>query len=362
MTSSPNRWNSGTQDWHDGAGGVQYFGTSGENGGEIPLDARQILSQELHPAPRRNFGSILLLVVALVVFALIYFGVKALIGPKSPPAFQDLGAGVSNAEGLRGNLSARWVGRVEYQLKFQALNSYENRAFSYVVAHPPHPYSFHIRLLDSTGFTLCSKEIVFPANPARIEVTPSPFPELVPKPSGSSTAGQSAAQAGKGMQQPSNKGTDIFQDQVGDDGQISAFTAQGTLPCTAAQYRQFNYWDFSSNFPTLSQQRAIANAPRIAAERKAAAEREALRRKYEREHPSAFYLSGDTNVNYFDSTSGVMEVGSGQRFRILNEGNTAIANKWANDNIQVQYKCDQFAACQLSDGSAAGTIRAKSVP
>ena len=113
--------------------------------------------------------------------ALIYFGVTALTGPKGPPPFQDLGAGISSADGLRGDLTTRWVGHPEYQLKFQALNPYRDWAFSYVVAHPPRRLSFHIRLLDSTGFVLCSKEIVFPDGPARVEVIAVPFPELIPK-------------------------------------------------------------------------------------------------------------------------------------------------------------------------------------
>ena len=64
-----------------------------------------------------------------------------------------------------------------------------------------------------------------------------------------------AAEVGQGTERQFGKARDIFQDQVGDNGEISAFTAQGVLPCTAAQYKQFSYWDFSSNFPTLPQQR-----------------------------------------------------------------------------------------------------------
>ncbi len=357
MASSPQeKWNSNLQSWQSGAEHDPRFGSVVETG-EVPLDAQQLLAQELRPAPKRSLRPLILVLVGIVVFALIYFGVTALTGPKGPPQFQDLGAGVSIADGLQGNLSTRWVGRAEYQLKFQALKPYEDWAFSYVVAHPPRPLSFHIRLLDSTGFALCNKEIVFPADPSRVTVIPVPFPELIPKSSGSGAA----APGGDGMQ-AFNKGKDIFQDQIGDNGEITAFTAQGILPCTAAQYKQFSYWDFSSNFPTLAEQQAIAMAPILAAERKAAAEREALRRKLAREYHSAFFLSGDADVHSFDSTSGVVEVATGQRFRILNKGNTALANKWANDNVQVHYKCDQYATCQLSDGSTAGIIQAKSIP
>jgi hypothetical protein len=357
-SSSQEKWNSETESWHRAAESAPPFGGFEETSGEVPLDAQQLLAQELQPAPKRNLRPFVLLFVAVVVFGLIYFGVTALTSAKGPPPFQNLGAGISNAAGLRGDLSTRWVGRAEYQLKFQALNPYRDWAFSYVVAHPPRPLLFHIRLLDSTGFVLCSKEIAFPVDPSRVEVNAVPFPELIPKPSGSSTA----AQAGGGMQRPLSKGRDSFQDQVADNGEITAFAAQGVLPCTIAQYKQFSYWDFSSNFPTLSQQSAIANAPRIAAERKAAAEREALRRKLAREYHSSFFLNGDSTVSDYDSTASVLQVASGQRFRLLNKSNAGVAHSWATNGAQIHYKCDQYATCLLSAGSSSGIIQAKSIP
>ena len=360
--ASSSQWNSETQNRRNEAESFQHFGSFAGPGGEAPLDAQQLLAQEFYPAPRRNLRPLLLFLLAAVILALLYLGVTTLSAPKGPPPFQALGAGVSNVDGLRGHLATRWVKRAEYQLSFQALNPYEDSAFSYVVAHPPRPIAFHIRLLDATGFALCSKEIVFPADPSRIQVTPVPFPELIPKSLGMVQPGQPAPLTSPAALEQLAKGRDVFQEQTGDNGQITALTAQGILPCTPGQYRQFSYWDFSTDFPSLAEQQAIALAPILAAERKAAAEREALRRKLEREHPSAFYLSGDADVNYYDSTSGVVEVASGQRFRLLNKSNATLAHTWANDDVQVHYKCDQFANCQLTDGSSKGVIEAKSIP
>ena len=49
----------------------------------------------------------------------------------------------------------------------------------------------------------------------------------------------------------------MFQNLAGSDGMINAISAQGDLPCSADAYKRANYWDFSTNFPTIEEQEAL---------------------------------------------------------------------------------------------------------
>ena len=103
-----------------------------------------------------------------------------------------------------------------------------------------------MKLLDATGFAVCGKDILFPFD---------------------------AASPGE---QDRERGHDILQSSPGDDGKVMAVSAQGTLPCTAAQYKQIVYWDFSTNFPTLAEQDELMKQPAQLKARQEAQKRAAL--------------------------------------------------------------------------------------
>lgn len=232
----------------------------------------------------------------------------------TPGVFQDLGAGISNAAGLRGSLKARWQDKAaQYQLAFEPLDPLQSAGFSYVVAHPPAPLFLHLKLLDGTGFTLCGKDILFSFD-------------------------------GPGEKER-ERGQDIFQASPGDDGTVIKVTAQGTLPCTAEQYKQIVYWDFSTNFPTLAEQdELMTHVGRLNA-RQEAQRRAALRQKAQR---SAFYTEGDDRVTGYDAQRRLLQTGLGRNFLVTGSAAQSTASVWAANSALFHYRCDQRSRCVLT--------------
>jgi hypothetical protein len=131
--------------------------------------------------PAKKKPNVLLLggFAALLVFTI--FVVMTMNKPKdNTPPPGDLGPGIVAADGLRGHLETRWdgnakTGRLVYKLQIVPMEDRWGAGFSHVVSSPPLPMSVNIRLLDSTGFALCGKEIDFPfdAQSAAVPVTVS---------------------------------------------------------------------------------------------------------------------------------------------------------------------------------------------
>src|SRR5579871_826940 len=198
---------------------------------------------------------------ALAAFAI--FVLMTVNKPKdNTPPPGDLGPGIIAVDGLRGHLETRWdgnakTGRLVYKLQIEPMEDRWGAGFSRAIKTPPLPMAVNIRLLDSTGFALCGKEIDFPfdAQNAAPQVT---LPAVGPNGKKLTAAQRSAAmQAARqnainGMQAAEatrEKGKDLFQNQTTADGQIAAVNAQGALPCSPDQYRKVDYWDITSNFP-----------------------------------------------------------------------------------------------------------------
>ena len=119
------------------------------------------------------------------------------------------------------------------------------------------PMSVNIRLLDSTGFALCGKEVDFRFDPqhAEVPVTVSPVGpngkklSLAERNAAVEAARQSQITQMQAAEVTREQGKDLFQNQTADDGQVTAINAQGCLPCSPDQYKRANYWDFNTNFP-----------------------------------------------------------------------------------------------------------------
>lgn len=261
---------------------------------------------------------LILLIVVLAAAAGLFALVSARKGSSAASVpFQDLGAGISNPTGLKGNLQARWQGgAAQYQLKLLPMNPRQSAGFSFVAANPPAPLFIHVKLLDRTGFTLCSKDVFFPSDPA------SPG------------------------EQKREHGHDVFQDTTGDDGKIAAVNAQGTLPCTPDQYKQVVYWDFSTNFPTLAGQDELMNRVSLLKARQKAAARAVLQRKNSQK--SAFYSEGDDRVTGYDASRSVLQTRLGRNFFVSRSGEQLVASQWAANSALFHYKCDQRSRCLLT--------------
>jgi hypothetical protein len=319
-----------------------------------------------------------LVIVGLLLLAVAVAAVLVLNRPKpaDTPAPGDMGPGVSAASGLRGHLVTQWTGdarsgKLQYQLRVEPLQFSQAQGFSLVNAKPPGPYSMNIRLLDATGFALCGKEILFHYDPTK-SMPPSPS---VPASKGkkSDVAARIAAehaareadiQHAQTAEADRERGKDIFENQAGADGLISAVNAQGDLPCSADLYKRANYWDFTTTFPSVAEQDALRD-PRAAAQAKRDTMAEegqsgAARRKPAPKKPlSAFYIQGDDRASSFDHRRGVLEAEGGKSFLILAAAERSTASHWANNYSLIHYKCDQQAVCALTVAGGLSAVHAR---
>jgi hypothetical protein len=362
--------NLGKQKWSNEAGG--WVEDSGEEPEISELDepspAPPLAPRPPRPATRgfdsvtmQRFPQIAMLLLGAGILAIIILAVMMFNKPTSTaPAFQDLGPGVSNVAGLKGHLVTRWQKGVQYQLKFEPLFGIYNAGFTFTVGHPPEPLWVNIRLLDSTGYAVCGKQIEFQFNPAHTNIDISRAhkhgAKVVPVSAHSVGVPSSSARA----QQKTAATTDSFQNVLGDDGQIASVYAQGILPCTEAQYKKFYYWDFSTNFPSLAQQEALMKAPAIAADR-AAAVASAAQRQREARSPH-YFVEGDAMVRDFNNSTATLESGAGQSFIVVKTTEYPTANSWAESSAQIHYKCDTLANCLLTRAGDGRIVNARSIP
>lgn len=279
------------------------------------------------PAKARPAPPPALLFVVLGVLGIVGLGVFLAARSKSaaaPQPFQDLGAGISNATGLRGSLQARWQGNAaQYQIKFEPIDPLQSAGFSYVVANPPAPLSIHVKLLDATGFAVCGKDILFPFD------------------------------AGSTDEQSRERGQDVFQSVLGDDGKVAAVTAQGSLPCTPGQYKQIVYWDLTTNFPTLAEQDDLMNHTAELKAKQEAQKRAALQRK--KTPRSAYYTEGDDKATGFDAARRILQTGLGRSLLVSGAGQ-ATAAAWAANGALFHYRCDQRSHCVLTHAGGASSL------
>jgi hypothetical protein len=274
----------------------------------------------------------------------------------NPTGPYDLGSITSSAVGLKGHLYTKWDKNLQYRLSFEPTASEQLQGFDAAVESSPHPLSIGIQLTDAQGFVLCSKDILIKfdsrnAEPmegqAEADKTP-PDPQLQ-----SSQATLAEAQEGAREQ-----GKDIFQNQLGPNGQVVSISAQGELPCTASAYESAITWNFTPNFPSVSEQEALihhidektanagTNSPAAIAARRRAAARAAAN------PPPKFYIEGEDAIVDYDTVSGIISTRGGKTFTIDRTGTEAASLKGRDFPLHVHYRCDQFGACTLYSAGA----------
>ena len=361
----------GRQKWSSETGGW-VEGIEEELKSFEPIDAQPEQKPHSSRASRsstRGFDSVTMQRLPQVALVLLGAGIVAagifavlmLTKPSTASVpFQDLGPGVSDVAGLKGHMVTRWQKDVQYELKFEPLFAIYGSGFAYTVGHPPTTLWINLRLLDSTGYALCSKQIAFRPGAARTNVDLA----LLQQPAARilNVSATSPSATGSGRQAPSRAGQDpdTFQNVIGDDGQISSVYVQGVLPCTEAQYKKFNYWDFTTNFPSVEQQDALMKAPGIARARAAAAARAAQKQREARS--PHYFVEGDTSVRAYDAATATLEGGSGQRFIVVKKVELPTANAWAQNNAQIHYKCDTLSNCMLTRAGDGRIVNTRSIP
>ena len=273
-----------------------------------------------------GFLIVLLGLVVLAAGAVLVLSQKGLKSAKAASDTDDLGSGIANASGLRGHLVTRWQGKTQYMLKIEPIDPRDADRFASVTAHPSKPIAINIRLLDSSGFALCGKEIVLPYE-AKNEVQ--------------------------------TNGADVFTNILGSDGKVEALWAQGELPCSPDQYQRFDYWDLSTNFPTLAEQdQSLGHRQKNVDSQQTALEaRASARRRLVVKKPlSTFYIEGDDRITSYEPTRGLLVAGPGRSFVIDRKGDQATVADWATDSSLIHFKCDQHANCALRTASGSNVI------
>jgi hypothetical protein len=162
----------------------------------------------------------------------------------------------------------------------------------------------------------------------------------------------------RAQEQARESGKDVFQDIAGTDGRVEALWSQGVLPCSPDQYARFDYWDISTNFPTIAEQQQLLNwkAGPSKEEIAAAKEREASQRKTAKKLPLPYNVKGFDRVTSYEPARKLLTAGPGRSFFIDRKSDQAIVAEWAADSSLIYYACDQRAVCSLKHTGTAAVV------
>ncbi|HEX3894347.1 MAG TPA: hypothetical protein VHW46_17355 [Terracidiphilus sp.] len=337
-----------------------------------PIDPNSFPLDEgagLQKSPKKTSG---VLIVGLGLVAMIGIGVITLtqgkyLTPKTgsssvPGDSDDMGAGIANGSGLRGHLVTRWQqGKAQYMLKMEPLDPRDAAGFAAVANNPAKPISINIRLLDSAGFALCGKEIVLHFDPTHASRVPAQLPHKRADAERILAEQQASVQRVSIQERARETGKDVFQNIQGNDGAVEALWSQGELPCSPDQYKKFDYWDLSTNFPTIAEQDAMLGrrpaSPGIAAQGSTATSNTPGakgRRKSAPKGPvSTYSVEGDDQISMYEASRSLLTDESGRSFFIPVKSDQTIAAAWASNYSHIHFKCDQQANCALRTNSGA---------
>jgi hypothetical protein len=284
---------------------------------------------------------------------------------KPRPPFDDLGAGISSAAGLRGHLVTRWDGKAEYRLRFEPIRLDQQAGFAAVAGVPPRPLYVRLRLLDASGFALCDKEVLLKFDPRRAALVAAPDPGPAhEKPqigkASDATMGEDDMARLESQEVERERGKDTFQFETGADGQVAAMNAQGSLPCPSKAYKRFDYWDFSTDFPTLAEQSEVVKRNAEVAARAA--------RPAPHPRPVENYLiakkslpspiEGDAVITAAVPAHGILETSAGMVFRIDGAKPQSNLIGWQIFPATIHFRCEKSAKCVITRSNAPGVLHA----
>jgi len=307
------------------------------------------------------------LIVALGSGAGILFGIALAANSWHPAKVEpkNLGAITSNAVGLTGHLFTKWDDKLEYRMTLEPSDPSQRLGFSVAVVDPPRPLSINLQLKDSYGFVVCSKNIVLRYDPVIAANRAVPTPQAGKTDANSAPPAPAVQGADMGTLQAQEaereKGTDVFQNALGPDGQIDSINAQGELPCPQKAYDSTVSWGFTPDFPTLAEQESMmkhlpglqpfVTDPESAPHRKAKANAP--------EAVPLFYIEGDDEIVWSDASGATVETRGGKTFLIDKSSGPGNGPGWRVFPASIHYKCDQTAACLLTRADSAYPVHAR---
>jgi hypothetical protein len=284
----------------------------------------------------------------------------------NPSGRYDLGPVTSDAVGLKGRLFVKWEETLHYRARFEPTYPDQNPGFSLAAGNPPRPVSISIQLRDVQGFELCSKEIVLHYD-ARRAAAFEPLGHGEDKVPGSDLASALA----NGLEEvhmdaqeaQREQGKDMFELEVGPNGQIAAINAKGELPCTRSNYEDATSWSFVPNFPSLVEQSELLK--KLTERREEEQNRvyeaaNAHRPRAAKPVPNTvqFFIEGDDSIVDFDSSNGNITSRGRKLFSIDKSGAEAALLKSSDFPMRIHYRCDQNGSCSLMS-QGAGVLHAR---
>jgi len=278
----------------------------------------------------------------------------------NPSGRYDLGPVTSDAVGLKGRLFVKWDKTLQYRVRFEPTYPDQDPGFSLAAGNPPHPASISIQLRDVQGFELCSREIVLRFDPRRAAAF-----EPVPH-GGEKTAGSDLESAlAKGFDEvhqdaqeaAREQGNDIFDLEVGPNGQIASINAKGELPCTRSNYEDAITWTFVPTFPSLAEQTELLKKLRERREEEANQVYEAANPRRPRAakpvpNTVQYFIEGDDAIVDFEASTGTIITRGRKMFSIEKSGAEAALLRGGDFPMRVHYRCDQNGNCSLMSQGA----------
>ena len=290
----------------------------------------------------------------------IFFGVFAVVfwQMNHVEGRYDLGSVISSAPGLKGHLWIEWDKKVAYRLTIEPSDPDYKAGFAHAVARPPRPLSIQIHLQDFQGFVLCSREIVLRYDARNAEAQAASTPDSQgEKTDAAIQPAQILDFAKLGAQEAAReRDHEVFQNQIGPDGQIAAIGAHGELPCSKRAYERTANWSFTPDFPSLAEQDQSLKRPQELQTGAARPSSPALaaRKKKAAIQLLPYTIEGDDAIIDFDAAQGIIATRGQKTFFIDKAAGAAADSAWQDYPMSIHYRCDQSSNCTLTHSGLGG--------
>ncbi|MFZ1085106.1 MAG: hypothetical protein WAN35_09100 [Terracidiphilus sp.] len=265
----------------------------------------------------------------------------------------DLGVAHASAAGLKGHLYVEWDKKVKYRLTIEPEEGDRQAGFALAVASSPQPLSVSIHLQDSQGFVLCGRDVLLKFDARKAEALMAPPPEASTAQTGAaSPVAEQPAQTMDFTKQDAQeaareKGQDLFQNQTGADGMISAIAAQGEIPCSKSAYLKAMLWSFTPDFPSLAEQDALLKRQQDLLYPPPPPPPPPAHKKKSTLKTLPYTIEGDDAIVEFDPSFGVIET-RGRKLFLIDKATAAAANSaWQDFPVSIHYHCDALSDCTL---------------
>jgi hypothetical protein len=294
-----------------------------------------------------------------VVFAVVFWQLNHAEGR------YDLGSFTSSAAGLKGHLWIEWEKKVVYRLTIEPSDPDQKAGFAHAVARSPRPLSIQVHLEDFQGFVLCSREIVLKFDARNAEALAPSNPDSqalrtdainLPADQPGQTVDFTQLDAQEAARERDHE---VFQNQIGPDGQIAGLNAHGEIPCSKSAYEKAVNWSFAPNFPSLAEQdqwlkrqhEMQFEATRPAAPASVAT---AARKKKAAIPLLPFAVEGDDAIVDFDAAQGVIATRGRKTFFLDKAAGAAADSAWQDYPVSIHYRCDPSSICTLTHSGLGG--------